>query len=34
MMLQSEEGGSAAGGVLLPPNAEEDIEMQTEPYPE
>ena len=30
MMVQSEEGG----GYLMPPNAEEDIEMQTEPYPE
>ena len=30
MMVQSEEGE----GYLMPPNAEEDIEMQTEPYPE
>jgi len=30
MMVQSEEGE----GYLMSPNAEEDIEMQTEPYPQ
>ncbi len=34
MMVQSEEGDSAGGGYLMSPNAEEDIEMQNEPYPE
>ena len=34
MMVQSEEGGEAGGGYLMPPNAEEDVEMQNEPYPE
>lgn len=34
MMVQSEEAGSAGGGYLMAPNAEEDIEMQNEPYPE
>lgn len=30
MMVQSEE----RGGPLMAPNAEEDVEMQTEPYPQ
>lgn len=32
-MVQSEEGGEV-GGYLASPNAEEDIEMANEPYPE
>jgi len=32
MMVQSEEGGS--GGYWMSPDAEEDVEMETEPYPE
>lgn len=33
-MIQAEEGGSAGEGYLMPPNAEEDVEMMNEPYPE
>lgn len=33
-MIQSEEGGRAGGGYLMPTNAEEDVELQTEQYPE
>lgn len=32
-VVQSEEGGEV-GGYLASPNAEEDIEMANEPYPE
>jgi hypothetical protein len=31
-MVQAEDGGGE--GVYYPPNAEEDVEMQSEPYPE
>ena len=31
-MVQAEDGGGE--GMYYPPNAEEDVEMQSEPYPE
>ncbi len=35
-MVEAQEGGDleGGGGVFMPANAEEDVEMDTEPYPD